>query len=130
MYRKSFATLAAAIITSAILTGCNKSSEPDPALEEYYVRYNAYAPLPADTISISYRMADGHQKQVKDVFPEGHFQVTVGPVLAGFQAKMVSNLSIGMDAPTMSIETKKGNGVFSLKIQRENAITLSYTVGE
>ncbi|MDE5725313.1 MAG: hypothetical protein K2I12_04800 [Duncaniella sp.] len=114
----------------AITTGCNKSSsETDPELELYHIRYSAYAATPTDTINVAYRNPDGSSSRVKRVFPDGKFEVTVGPVIPGFEALIVSSLSIGGQSPTLCIETKRGAEPFVMKARREDAITLKYIVG-
>lgn len=114
-----------------LAAGCNEGGGSDePLFDEYYVRYTATVAAPTDTIDVSYRMIDGHYTHVEKTFKDGKFEATIGPVIAGFEAKMVSSIRIDHDAPTLSIEVSKGTGPFVLKVTREKAITLSYTVGD
>lgn len=109
-------------------SGCNKSSEDEP-FDFYFVRYTA-AVTAGESVKITYRNGDGKNISVNQECPDGKYQVTVGPVLPGFEAVIVASQTIGSESPTLSIEVSYGATPFVMKAQKQNAITLNYTVGE
>ena len=121
-----------ALITAIFFAGCQSAIDPD----EYYVKYtlDSYHIQIGHEIELLVTHEDGEQQQ-HIIAAREYVEITIGPVPAGFNAKLFArdyegNNSFQLDA---SILVSKNNGPFALKefdhsSEYRQSVALDYTI--
>ena len=124
----NFILLVMAVVS---LSSCGGDDRHDDEPEIYYVRYSIGVEPGCDAM-ISYSDVDGNNT-IRQICHSGSIEVTVGPVMRGFDADVTGNQIIDDEykfPQWMRIDVSRNGKPFVMKKYRSEAVSLNYTVGD